>query len=501
MNTKRKASVIGSGFGGLSIAIRMQAKGIDTTIYEKNPRVGGHAYQLQKDGYTFDLGPSLITAPDIIQRIFESAGKRMEDYIDLIPLDPFYRIYYHDGSYLDYTGDRQRMKEAMAAFNKNDAESYDDFIELVHKIYDAVIVDGLGSTPFDMQTMLKFLPKALKLKALQPVYTVVSKYFEDPRLRFAFSFHPLFIGGSPFKAPAVYLMIPYLEKAGGVWFTKGGMYSVVKALTKLFLELGGRIETNAEVEKVLSDGKTAQGVRVNGVDHRSDIVVSNAHFAHTYNELLNGAPRKKWTQKKVENLSYSMSSFLIYLGVRKQYPQLLHHTLVLSERYKELVKDVFDRKILADDFSMYLHAPTRTDPDMAPEGCESMYVLIPVPNLANGFDWENEKERYADKVLEFLEEWGLTNLRKNIDVMEIFTPNDFRDQRNNYLGSAWGVEPKMTQTATFRPHNRSEELQNFYIVGASTHPGAGVPGVMLTAEATEQCILEDFDVQPELTKG
>jgi len=491
---KTTAIVIGSGFGGLSIANRLQSLGINVTVFEKNERVGGHAYQLQKNGYTFDLGPSLITAPDIIQRIFEAAGKRMEDYIPLIPLDPFYRLYFHDGSFMDYTGDPERMKAEMAKFNERDARNYDKFMELAGGIHNAVITNGLGSTPFDLGTLLKFIPSAVRLKAVQPAYSVVAKYFEDPRNRFAFSFHPLFIGGSPFTSPAVYLMIPYLEKAGGVWFTKGGMYSLVQALERLFLEQGGSIRTNTAVEQILTENGKAVGVRVNGETLRADIVISNAHFAHPYLDLLKNTPRRKWTPRRVANLSYGMSSFLLYLGVRKQYPQLLHHTLILSERYKALVEDIFDHKIVADDFSMYLHAPTRTDPGMAPEGCESIYVLVPVPNLAGSFDWNTKKEWYANKVLDFLEQWGLEGLRDNLDVMEIFTPEDFRDQRNNYLGSAWGVEPRFTQTASFRPRNRSEDIRNLYLVGASTHPGAGVPGVMLTAEATEQCIRNDFRI-------
>ncbi|MAT40161.1 MAG: phytoene dehydrogenase [Ectothiorhodospiraceae bacterium] len=492
MSEKRKAIVIGAGFGGLSMAIRLQALGFETTIFEKNAKVGGHAYQMKKNGYTFDLGPSLITAPDIIQDIFASAGRRMEDYLSLIPLDPFYRIYYHDGSMLDYTGDGEAMKKSMAAFSEKDAAAYDDFMKLVEQLHTAVIKDGLGGRPFDTSTLLKFLPKAMRLKALQPTYNVVAKYFEDERNRFAFSFHPLFIGGSPFRSPAVYLMIPYLEKDGGVWFTKGGMYSLVQALEKLFVDIGGAITTNAAVEQILIENRKANGVRVNGENHHADAVVSNAHFAHTYMNLVPENVPRKWSPSRVKNMNYGMSTFLIYLGVKKQYPQLLHHTLILSKRYKELVKDIFDRKVLADDFSMYLHAPTRTDPDMAPPGCESMYVLVPVPNLANGYDWTEHKQAYADKIITFLEEWGLDDLRDNIEVMELFTPEDFRDTRNNYLGSAWGVEPRFTQTASFRPKNRSEGMEGMYIVGASTHPGAGVPGVMLTAEATEQCIKEDF---------
>ena len=492
-----KVTIIGSGFGGLSLAIRLQSRGFDVTVFEKNAKVGGHAYQLKKDGYTFDMGPSLVTAPDIIQKVFESAGRKMEDYIDLVYLDPFYRIYFHDKSFIDYNADAEFMKKQMAQFNPKDAENFDAFMDYTRQMYDEVITNGLGAKPFTLKKMIEFMPKALGLKALNSTYSVVSKYFKDPRNRFTFSFHPLFIGGNPFRSPAVYLMIPYLEKHGGVWFSKGGMYSLVEAMEKVFLEIGGEIKTDSEVDQITVKNGKVTGVMVNKEFHESNIVVSNAHFAHTHLDLIKSTHRKKWNDKKVKKMDYSMSSYLMYMGVKKKYPQLMHHTLILSERYKELVKDIFDRKILADDFSMYLHAPSITDASMAPEGCESMYVLIPVPNLAGDINWHEKKHTFAKKVLDFLEhDFGLEGLQDNLDVLELYTPEDFKTQRNNYLGSAWGVEPKLTQSASFRPHNKSEDIDNLYIVGASTHPGAGVPGVLLTAEATENAIINNIGEMP-----
>ena len=490
---KRKVVIIGSGFGGLAAAIRLQAKGVQVTILEKNAKVGGHAYQLVKQGYTFDMGPSIITAPDLIQRVFACADARVSDYLKLIKLDPFYRIYFHDGSSLDYTDDSERMKQQMARFSEKDAANYARFMTHTRQLYDAVITDGLGSMPFDLPTMLGFLPRALRLRALMPAYDFVKRYFEDPRHCFTFSFHPLFIGGNPFRAPAVYLMIPYLEKTGGVWFCKGGMYNLVRALESVFKALGGVVETDAEVEQIVVENRKVKGVLAKGQFYKADGVVSNADLAHTYGKLIKSEHRKKWSDEKLKKTKYSMSAFLLYLGVNKKYPQLKHHTLILSERYKGLVDDIFDNKILSDDFSMYLHIPSQTDPSMAPDGCESMYVLIPVPNLESGIDWEKIKQAYTDKVLKFLEDdFGLTDLRRSIEVLETFTPSDFRGQRNNHLGSAWGVEPKLTQTAYFRPHNRSEDIKNLYFVGANTHPGAGVPGVLLTAETTVKLVVEDL---------
>ena len=490
---KQKIVIIGSGFGGLAAAIRLQAKGMQVTLLEKNARVGGHAYQLVKDGYTFDMGPSIITAPDLIQSVFECAGMRMEDYLDLIKLDPFYRIYFHDGTSLDYTDDSEQMKQQMAQFSTVDAANYDRFMAHTRQLYDAVITDGLGATAFDLPTMLSFLPRALRLRALMPAYDFVKRYFNNPRHRFTFSFHPLFIGGNPFRAPAVYLMIPYLEKTGGVWFCRGGMYSLVRALEDVFKRLGGIVETDAEVKQIVVENRRAKGVFVNGQFCEADGVISNADLVHTYGELIKSEHRKKWSDKRLRKTQYSMSAFLLYLGVRKKYPKLKHHTLILSERYKGLVTDIFDNKVLPDDFSMYLHIPSQTDPVMAPKGCESMYVLIPVPNLESGINWEKTKAAYTDSVLTFLEnDFGLTDLRHSIEVLETFTPSDFKKQRNNHLGSAWGVEPKLTQTAYFRPYNRSEDIKNLYFVGASTHPGAGVPGVLLTAETTVKLVVKDL---------
>lgn len=490
---KRTVVIIGSGFGGLAAAIRLQAQGLQVMILEKNAKVGGHAAQLVKKGYTFDMGPSIITAPDLIESVFSCAGVRMEDYLDLVKLDPFYRIYFHDGSLLDYTDDTNQMKQQMGRFSAADARNYDYFMAHARQLYNAVITDGLGSIPFDLQTMLGFLPRALRMRALMPAYNFVKRYFEDSRHRFTFSFHPLFIGGNPFRAPAVYLMIPYLEKTGGVWFCKGGMYNLVRSLESVFKELGGVVETDAEVEQIVVENRKAKGVLANGQFYKADSVISNADLVHTYGQLIKPEHRRKWSDQKLRKTQYSMSAFLLYLGVRKNYPQLQHHTLILSERYKGLIDDIFDNKILPDDFSMYLHIPSQTDPSMAPEGCASMYVLIPVPNLEAGIDWEETEKRYTDKILTFLEnDFGLTDLGASIEVIETFTPLDFKQHRNSHLGSAWGVEPKLTQTAYFRPHNLSEDIEKLYFVGASTHPGAGVPGVLLTAETTVKLVVKDL---------
>ncbi|MBK06791.1 MAG: phytoene dehydrogenase [Deltaproteobacteria bacterium] len=489
----KRAVVIGSGFGGLSIAVRLQARGMQVTLLEKREKVGGRAYQFKEKGYTFDMGPSLITAPDIIESVFRAAGKKREDYFPIIPLDPYYRIYFHDKTYIDYNGDTEQMKSQMAKFNKQDAANYERFMKDIKPIHETVIEEGFGAKPFNtMGSMVSFVPRVVKLGAYWPVHTFVKKYFKDFRHRFMFSFHPLFIGGNPFAIPSIYLMIPYLEKEGGVWFSPGGMYTFVEALEKVFKELGGEIHTSCPATKIGVENGKVTGVEAGGQFFDADIVVSNADTAWTYKNLVAAEHRKRWTDKKLEKLSYTMSCYLLYIGVKKKYPGLKHHTLILSERYKELVKDIFKNKVVPDDFSMYLHIPTATDPSMAPEGGESMYVLIPVANLRAGIDWEEFEPKFTDKVIDFLEDWGLDDLREHIEVQRVFTPNNFKKELFAYVGNAFGIEPKLSQTAYFRPHNRSEDIEGLYLVGASTHPGAGVPGVLLSAETTEHCIVEDL---------
>jgi phytoene desaturase len=490
----KRIAIIGSGFGGLAEGIRLQARGYEVTIYEKRSKVGGRAYQLKRKGYTFDMGPSLITAPFIIENVFESAGKRMDSYIEIKRLNPFYRIYFHDKSYMDYNDNPTMMKAELAKFNTSDAANYDRFFEDVKPIYDAIITEGLGGTAFSSwKSFLKFVPRAVKLGGFLPVYSFVSKYFRDERNRFAFSFHPLFIGGSPFRAPSIYAMIPYLERAAGVWYSQGGMYSLVQAFEKVFLELGGIIKTNSEVDQIIVENGLAKGIRVGQQEILVDAVVSNGDVPFTYKNLIAPEHRKKWNNAAIDRLHITMSCFLLYIGTRKQYPELKHHTLILSQRYRELVSDIFDKKILADDFSMYLHVPTRSDASMAPPGCESMYLLVPVPHLGGKIAWKGAAEPFKEKILDFLEnDFGMKDLRENIEILEMFTPLDFESQLNSYLGNAFAIEPRLTQSAVFRPHNKAEDIERLYFVGAGTHPGGGVPGVLLSAEATEKCIIEDL---------
>ena len=543
-STPLRAVVIGSGFGGLAAAVRLQAAGVATTLLEKRSQLGGRAGQIRDSGYTFDTGPSLVTAPDLLDDVFRAAGCRLQDYVSLAALEPFYRVWFHDGTHIDYTSDTGRMKAAMARFDERDAERLEGFLERIRPIHAAVIGDELGARPFDsLAKMAAFVPRVLRLGAWRPVAQVVRRTFRDPRHRFLYSFHPLFLGGNPFRAPSIFLMIPYLEKEGGVWYARGGMHSLVQAMATVFRELGGEVRlgtaaTGVEVSLAgaQSNGTAASGAlaasgasgasraalpgrrpwrrplarrprpRVTGVRTEdgflpADIVVSNADVGHTYRSLLADAPRRRWTDRRIGRAHQSMSCLLMYLGIRRKYPCLNHHTIILGRRYRGLVRDIFDNKVLASDFSMYLHTPSRTEPAMAPPGCESIYVLVPVPNAASGIDWSREAGPFTRRVIRALEAWGLEGLRDAIEVERVFTPDDFESEYNSALGNAFGLEPRLTQTAWFRPHNRSEEADGLYLVGAGTHPGAGVPGVVLSAAATLRAVAEDFGLGDGGSRG
>lgn len=495
----KKVVIIGAGFGGLALGIRLQARGYQVTIVEKQPQVGGHAQRLQLRGYTFDMGPSLITAPELLEELFRLADKDLSTYLTLVPLDPYYRIYFWDGSYLDYSGDTERMKAQIAQLSPGEERAYDAFLERSKAFYEAVITEGLGARPFTWRELWQFLPKALRLGALKSAHGFAAEYFRDERLRFTFSFHPLFIGGDPFLAPAVYQMIPYLEKIGGVWYAYGGMHAVAEALARLFRELGGEIFLETEAQKIVVEHGRATAVETTTGSIPADLVVSNADYLHTVSKLL--PPSYQVGSLRRRLISYSMSAFLIYAGVRRQYPDRLpHHTIALGPRYRGLVKDIFRRKVLASDFSLYLHAPTRTESDMAPAGGESLYILSPVPNLQSEIDWQEVSAAYEEKILRFLEEKiGLAGLQAHIEVKARYTPMDFQQQRNCTYGSAWGPEPVLWQTAVLRPPNRSRRLPNLFLVGAGTHPGAGVPGVLLSAKATEKAIIQAYPIsQPSI---
>ncbi|MBB6098492.1 phytoene desaturase [Deinobacterium chartae] len=484
--------VIGSGFGGLAAAVRLAAKGHRVRLFEKRDRPGGRAYVYEVNGFRFDGGPTIVTAPFMFDDLFEAAGRRREDYFELVKCDPFYRIFDHQKRSFDYNDDEMFILSQIDRFNPADKRGYLNFVHATRDIFQKGFVE-LADQPFlSPLDMLRVAPDLIRLQSYKSVYPFVSDYIQDPFLRQVFSFHPLLIGGNPYDASSIYAMIHYLERQWGVWYAMGGTGAIIDALGRLLTELGGEIHLGAEVDRILTgEERRVRGVRLkDGREFVADDVVCNADVAYTYRSMIDATWRKKNTDRRIESMKYSMSLFVIYFGTKRRYRDqgLAHHNIILGPRYKELLEDIFNKKVVADDFSLYLHMPTLTDPSLAPEGCESFYVLSPVPHLGSGTDWESFAPIYKEKILRFLEENYLPNLRENIVAETYIDPLHFQNVLNSYLGAAFSVQPVLTQSAWFRPHNRSEDFDNLYFVGAGTHPGAGLPGVLSSAIIAERLI-------------
>ncbi len=491
---KHKAIVIGSGLGGLAAAIRLQSSGYQTTVLEKRDLPGGRAYVYKDNGFTFDAGPTVITAPHCLEELFELSGRKLSDYVEMMPVEPYYRLMWEDGYVFDYGSSVQETLDQIKEKSPQDVQGYQDFLNYSREVFNEGYTK-LVHVPFlNWWSMIRVSPQLMRLSAHRSVYSQVSKFIKDPHLRQAFSFHSLLVGGNPFDTTSIYTLIHFLERKWGVYFPKGGTGALVNALVKLFEELGGKIHFNAEVDMIEESGSHVKSVLLkNGERILTDIVVSNADVMHTYDKLLSQSDEAAEERNRLKKMKYSMSLFLIYFGTKKQYPDIAHHTVLFGPRYKELLKDIFHHGRLADDFSLYLHAPTRSDPDLAPPGHEAFYVLAPVPNLATeSVNWETEGEIYADKILSYLDERYLPGLKENLVTKRIFTPKDFEKQLNAHQGSAFSLEPILTQSAFFRTRNKDSNLRGLYFVGAGTHPGAGVPGVVNSAKATVGLIHEDF---------
>jgi phytoene desaturase len=494
-----RGAVIGSGFGGLALAIRLQAAGIPTVLFEARDRPGGRAYVYQQDGFTFDAGPTVITAPGCLEELFALAGESMADSVELLPVSPFYRLSFADGTSLDYDGDPARMRARIGHLAPDDADGYERFLAYSQQVFQAGY-EGLAAAPFlRFADMVKVSPTLARLGAHRSVYDTVARFVRDERLRQALSFHALLIGGNPFETSAIYTLIPYLERRWGVSFPRGGTGALVEALAGLFQRLGGELRLGTRVEQVVPEpGRDRAGHRLLARDaggagwERFDLVASNADLHHTYARLLAGNPAAAATARRLEAMDWSMSLFVIYFGTDRKYPGLAHHNVLFGPRYRPLLEEIFHGPELPRDFSLYLHAPTVTDPALAPPGCEAFYVLAPVPHLGNArLDWEAEKEAYADRILASLE-GPLPDLRRHIVTRRLFTPRDFARELGAFQGSAFSVAPRLRQSAFFRPHNRDPHIPGLYIVGAGTHPGAGVPGVVNSAKATARTIFEDL---------
>ena len=536
METQPRAIVIGAGIGGLSMGLRLQSMGFDTTIVEALDKPGGRAYVREVDGYTFDMGPTVITVPHFIEELFAlergqhgleqpdfpphtrgedarvtegvSGGTRTSEYCTIRPIAPFYRIYFDDGTYFDYDGDRENTRRQIAEFCPEDLEGYDRFHDAAGEIFERGFLE-LGYTRFlTVGSMLKVLPDLLKLDAVRNLFRFSSRYFSSDKLRQVFSFETLLIGGNPLSVPAIYAMIHFVEKTWGVHYCMGGTGAMVSAMVKKFEDLGGTLRLSspvAEIRVTTRDGgeagrltsRVARGVTLqNGETLESDLVVSNADYATTMMRMLPPKLRPSTPDWVVKAKRYSMSLVVIYFGFSEDsdHPvDLRHHNIILGPRYEALLREIFDTKVLSEDFSQYLHVPTLTDPSMAPEGHHAAYTLIPVPNNASGIDWESAGPELVDRVLEFIEERGyIPRLKERITHKSWVTPDYFEGTLQSYLGNGFGLEPVLTQSAWFRPHNRVKAIEGLYLVGANTQPGAGMPSVMMSAKMTARCVAEDF---------
>lgn len=490
------AIVIGAGFGGLALAIRLQSAGIATTLVEARDKPGGRAYVWHEGGHVFDAGPTVVTDPDSLRELWALSGQPMERDVTLLPVSPFYRLMWPDGRSFEYVNDDEALIRQIASFDPADVEGYRRFHAYAEEVYREGYLK-LGTTPFlKLGQMLNAAPALMRLQAYRSVHSMVARFIRDPHLRQAFSFHTLLVGGNPFSTSSIYALIHALERRGGVWFAKGGTNRLVAGMVALFERLGGTLILNARVARIETEGSRATGVTLqDGRLLRADTVASNGDVMHSYRDLLGHTRRGRLKSAMLGRQRWSMSLFVLHFGLSKRPENLAHHSVIFGPRYKDLVNEIFHGPRLPQDFSMYLHSPCVTDPSLAPEGMSTHYVLAPVPHLGRAdVDWETEGPAYAERILTELERRAIPDLRRNLTVSRIFTPADFRSELSAHHGSAFSVEPILAQSAWFRPHNRDRSIPNFYIVGAGTHPGAGIPGVVGSAKATAQVMLSDLAV-------
>ncbi|ULH16342.1 phytoene desaturase family protein [Deinococcus sp. KNUC1210] len=542
--SQKTALIIGSGIGGLSLGIRLQSLGFATTILERLDQPGGRAYQkrVQTDTgeYVFDMGPTVITVPQFIEELFrlevgkaeltgddfppevreaervrsgESGGPATRNYVQLRPILPFYRIYFDDGTYFDYDGDPDSTRRQIAALAPEDLAGYERFHADARDIFERGFLE-LGYTHFgDVSTMLRVVPDLMRLDAVRTLFSFVGKYFSNPKMQQVFSFETLLVGGNPLSVPAIYAMIHFVEKTWGIHYAMGGTGALVRAFVQKFEELGGTLRVGTGVEQILVEGRLpgkrrARGVRLaSGEELLADVVVSNGDWANTNLKLLPPSARLVNSDARVRLAQQSMSLLVVYFGFRRDGPgdtplDLRHHNIVLGPRYQELLTEIFGSKVLSPDFSQYLHVPTLTDPTLAPAGHHAAYTLIPVPHNASGIDWKVEGPKLTARVLAFLEERGyIPNLAARLTHSEFVTPDYFEGALDSYLGNAFGPEPRLIQSAYFRPHNRHEDVGNLYLVGAGGQPGAGTPSVMMSAKMTARLIAQDFGIHPDIVGG
>lgn len=487
-------AIIGAGFGGLALAIRLQSSGFQTMLFENRDKPGGRAYVYEDQGFTFDAGPTVITDPDALEELFAISGRYLNDYVQLINIDPFYRLFWEDGFRFDYHNNLDDTLRQIQNKSPKDVEGYKKLLAYSKEVMNEGYIK-LGTEPFlNFSSMLKAAPQLLRLKGHRSVYHMVSRFIKDPQLRQAFSFNSLLIGGNPFWASSIYTLVLALENSWGVHFPKGGTHALIRALVKLYEDLGGTIKLSTGIDEITTQGNQVVGVKTQAGDYYAfDAVASNADVVHTYAKLLRNSTHGHKMGRSLKRKKFSPSLFVTYFGARGYWPDLHHHSILFGARYKMLLKDIFRGSELPNDFSLYLHAPTVTDPSMAPEGHSAFYVLSPVPHLGNAdIDWAKVGPAYQARILDYLDERYLPGLKERIVTTRMFTPIDFRDTLNSHLGAAFSFEPLLTQSAYFRTHNKDKQLQGLYFTGAGTHPGAGIPGVIGSAKATSRLMMQDY---------
>ncbi len=484
-----KAIVIGAGFGGIAAALRLRAKGYAVTLLDRCAALGGRAQVYEREGFRHDAGPTVITAPFLFEELFALFGERFADHVKLVPLTPWYRFQFADGDTFDYGGTLEATLAEIDRIEPRDRAGYLALLEHSRRIYDIGFTQ-LSAQPFDrFLTMLRQVPHLLGLRNYETVWQMVSRHLVSDKLRRAFSIQPLLVGGNPFDTTSIYGLIHFLERAHGVHFAMGGTGAVTQALGDLMARQGVALRLSTTVERIRIEQGVARGVVLaDGTSLDADVVVSDADAAHLYQDLVPRAEQTLATRLKLAQAHYSMGLFVLYFGTTRTYPAVAHHTIWMGERYRELLNDIFHRRKLSEDFSLYVHRPTATDPSFAPAGQDSFYVLCPVPNLQADIDWATEGPRLRDRIIDALEQTMLPGLKATITADFFKTPEDFRDEYRSVHGAGFSVAPIFRQSAWFRFHNRSESVRNLYLAGAGTHPGAGVPGVLCSAKVVDALI-------------
>ena len=480
------ALVIGAGYGGMAAALRLRAKGYQVTLIDRSPGLGGRAQIYKKEGFRHDAGPTVITAPFLFEELFELFGENFHDYVKLVPLKPWYRFRYSDGTTFDYGGTLEETLEEIGRIEPKDREGYLRLVEHSKRIY-KVGFEELSSVSFHrVSTMVRQIPKLLRLRNYETVWQMVCHYLLSPKLRQAFSIQPLLVGGNPFDTTSIYSLIHYLERKHGVHFAMGGTAAITAALGSLMERQQISTRLGTTIERIVVEGGKATGALLEGGEMvKADLVVTNTDPAHLYGNMISSKKQALSSRLKLAGAKYSMGLFVLYFGTTRTYPEVAHHTIWLGPRYQELLKDIFDRKILADDFSLYLHRPTATDPSFAPPGCDSFYVLCPVPNLQSGIDWSIQGTRLRDRIVKALEETILPELSSTIRADFFKTPKDFSNEYLSTHGAGFSIAPIFRQSAWFRFHNKGEGIRNLFLTGAGTHPGAGLPGVLCSAKVVD----------------